>query len=317
MRECCCCDTDSTFVSLRPTHTHTCTWHTVWQAVRDPAVREKQTGGRWNSKVLLEYGVQLIYYSSLRLKSTQKDIQYIFLPIVTTDIHIGCMGSTYGNSRMRIFLSTVQKQSTRQHITVSQLLCWIDWVRQGIYMVIQCCGTWRRRSDIFDLFNCPSSLSVLFELTLNYIINVNLSSLVFWNYITFSSLSPHCCCDKDRRGEKIRKLNAKKSRNIDLLRFVEQLSRSGLWGRTPGIITGMSQQREDRGLAWSIPCLETLSLGKATQTWPFTGGHRVQSLQGQIPFKRQSYLLKTNSFTKLCSPEKDNALQLFTHDVSD
>lgn len=230
------------------THTHTYTWHTVWQAVRDPAVREKQTGGRWNSKIPLEYSVQLIYYSSSRLKSKQKDIQYMFLSMVTTDIHIGCMGSTYGNSRMRIFLSTVEKQSTWQRNTVSQWLCWIRWMRQRIYVIMQCCQTWRRRSDIFDLFNCPSSLSVLSQLTtLNSIINVNLSSLVFWNYLTFSSISPHCCCDKDRRGEKIRKLNAKKSRNIDLLRFVEQLSRSGLWGRTPGVITSMSQQRGGRG----------------------------------------------------------------------
>lgn len=39
----------------------------------------------------------------------------------------------------------------------------------------------------------------------------------------------------------------------------------------------------------------------------------VQHLQNKILFKRESYLLKANSFTKLCSPEKDNALQLFTH----
>ncbi len=88
------------------THTHShiyCTRHTVWQAVGDPAVREKQTGGRWNSKIPLEYSVQLIYYYSLRLKSKQKDTYWIFLSIVTTDIRSGCMGSTYGNSRMRIF----------------------------------------------------------------------------------------------------------------------------------------------------------------------------------------------------------------------
>lgn len=43
-----------------------------------------------------------------------------------------------------------------------------------------------------DLFNCPSSISLLFELTtLNY--RKNLSSLVLGNYITFSSLSPLCC----------------------------------------------------------------------------------------------------------------------------
>ncbi len=148
------------------THTHShiyCTRHTVWQAVGDPAVREKQTGGRWNSKIPLEYSVQLIYYYSLRLKSKQKDTYWIFLSIVTTDIRSGCMGSTYGNSRMRIFLSTVEKQSTWQRITVSQLLCWIRWVRQGIYMTMRRCRTGQRRSDIFDLYNCPSSLSLSWQ----------------------------------------------------------------------------------------------------------------------------------------------------------
>lgn len=47
-----------------------------------------------------------------------------------------------------------------------------------------------------------------------------------------------------------------------------------------------------------------------SQAWPFTEGHRVQNLQGEIHFKRKSYLLKANSFTKSYSPEKDNALQV-------
>lgn len=43
----------------------------------------------------------------------------------------------------------------------------------------------------------------------------------------------------------------------------------------------------------------------------------MQRLQGQIPFKRKSYLFKANSFTKLGFTEKDNAGQLFTNDVTD